>query len=82
MTSKFLFLNSDKPQVIVVGTKHLRERLDHIITLDVISLVSNLCVKNLGITFFQDLSNSGTLEGLFSFANEMDVQTFLWETSR
>lgn len=70
MTSKFLFLNSDKTEVIVVGTKHLRERLDIIITLDVISFVSNLSVKNLGITFFQDLSNSGSLDVLFfSFTN-------------
>lgn len=69
MTSKFLFLNSDKTEVIVVGTKHLRERLDHIITLDVISLVSNLSVKNLGITFFQDLSNSGSLDVLFLIYN-------------
>lgn len=65
MTSKFLFLNSDKTEVIVVGTKHLRERLDRIITLDVISFVSNLSLKNLGITFFQDLSNSGSLDVLF-----------------
>lgn len=70
MTSNFLFLNSDKTEVIVVGTKHLRERMNHIITLDVISFVSNLSVENLGVTFFQDLSNSGSLEVLFSFTND------------
>lgn len=57
MTSKFLLLNLDEGEVIVFGAKFLRDRFDHIITQDGISLAStSFSVRNLGVIFDQDLS--------------------------
>ncbi|TWW54029.1 hypothetical protein D4764_0190140 [Takifugu flavidus] len=41
---------------MVFGPEPLRDRLDHMITLDGISLTSSLSVRNLGVTFDQNLS--------------------------
>ncbi|TWW77399.1 hypothetical protein D4764_12G0007890 [Takifugu flavidus] len=41
---------------MVFGPEPLRDRLDHMITLDGISLASSLSVKNFGVTFDQNLS--------------------------
>lgn len=54
ITSNFLLLNSVKTKVIVFGPKILRDRLDHIITQDGVSLASDLSVGNPGVTFDQD----------------------------
>uniref|UniRef100_A0A8D3C548 Reverse transcriptase domain-containing protein n=1 Tax=Scophthalmus maximus TaxID=52904 RepID=A0A8D3C548_SCOMX len=57
MTYNFLLLNSEKTEVIILGPKHLRETLsDHIVTLDGITLASSSTVRNLGVTFDQDMS--------------------------
>uniref|UniRef100_A0A674N6M2 Reverse transcriptase domain-containing protein n=1 Tax=Takifugu rubripes TaxID=31033 RepID=A0A674N6M2_TAKRU len=56
MSSNFLLLNSGKTEVMVFGPEPLRDRLDHMITLDGISLTSSLSVRNLGVTFDQNLS--------------------------
>uniref|UniRef100_A0A3B5KG70 Reverse transcriptase domain-containing protein n=1 Tax=Takifugu rubripes TaxID=31033 RepID=A0A3B5KG70_TAKRU len=56
MSSNFLRLNPGKTEVMVFGPEPLRDRLDHIITLDGISLTSSLSVSNLGVTFDQNLS--------------------------
>ncbi|TWW57645.1 hypothetical protein D4764_07G0003640 [Takifugu flavidus] len=40
---------------MVFGPEPLRDRLDHMITLDGISLTSSLSVRNLGVTFDQNL---------------------------
>uniref|UniRef100_A0A8D3B260 Reverse transcriptase domain-containing protein n=1 Tax=Scophthalmus maximus TaxID=52904 RepID=A0A8D3B260_SCOMX len=57
MTCNFLLLNSEKTEVIILGPKHLRETLsDHIVTLDGITLASSSTVRNLGVTFDQDMS--------------------------
>ena len=57
MTCNFLHLNSDKTEVIVFGPKHLRNSLSNqIVTLDGIALASSSTVKNLGVTFDQDMS--------------------------
>ncbi|TWW62665.1 hypothetical protein D4764_04G0013120 [Takifugu flavidus] len=45
-----------KTEVMVFGPKPLRDRLDHMITIDGISLTSSLSVRNLGVTFDQNLS--------------------------
>ncbi|TWW80159.1 hypothetical protein D4764_10G0011890 [Takifugu flavidus] len=45
-----------KTEVMVFGHEPLRDRLDHMITLDGISLTSSLSVRNLGVTFDQNLS--------------------------
>lgn len=55
MISKFL-LNPDKTEVILFGPKHLKDRLDHIITLHVICLPFSFSVRNFEVTFDQDLS--------------------------
>ncbi|TWW81780.1 hypothetical protein D4764_01G0015950 [Takifugu flavidus] len=44
MSSNFLLLNSGKTEVMVFGPEPLRDRLDHMITLDGISLTSSLSV--------------------------------------
>ncbi|TWW71434.1 putative RNA-directed DNA polymerase from transposon BS [Takifugu flavidus] len=56
MSSNSLLLNSGKTEVMVFGPEPLRDRLDHMITLDGISLTSSLSVRNLGVTFDQNLS--------------------------
>uniref|UniRef100_A0A674PCY9 Reverse transcriptase domain-containing protein n=1 Tax=Takifugu rubripes TaxID=31033 RepID=A0A674PCY9_TAKRU len=56
MSSNFLLLNPGKTEVMVFGPEPLRDRLDHMITLDGISLTSSLSVRNLGVTFDQNLS--------------------------
>ncbi|TWW61009.1 AP2-associated protein kinase 1 [Takifugu flavidus] len=56
MSSNFLLLNSGKTEVMVFGPEPLRDRLDHMVTLDGISLTSSLSVRNLGVTFDQNLS--------------------------
>ena len=56
MTRNYLLLNSNKTEVIVLGPKHLREELaDGNSTLDGINLASRTTVKNLGVTFDQDM---------------------------
>ncbi|TWW62918.1 Fibroblast growth factor 17 [Takifugu flavidus] len=56
MSSNFLLLNPGKTEVMVFGPEPLRDRLDHMITLDGISLTSSLSVRNLEVTFDQNLS--------------------------
>ena len=56
MTRNYLLLNSDKTEVIVLGPKHLRDKLTDKFTLDGITLASKATVKNLGVTFDQNLS--------------------------
>ena len=57
MTQNYLLLNSNKTEVIVLGPKDLREELaDGNFTLDGINLSSRTTVKNLGVTFDQDMS--------------------------
>ena len=57
MTSNYLLLNSDKTEVIVLGPKHLRDKLaDGNFALDGITVASKASVKNLGVTFDQDMS--------------------------
>ena len=57
MTSNYLLLNSDKTEIIVLGPKHLRDQLiDGNFTLDGINITSRATVKNLGVTFDQDMS--------------------------
>ena len=57
MTSNYLLLNSDKTEIIVLGPKHLRDQLiDGNFTLDGITITSRATVKNLGVTFDQDMS--------------------------
>ena len=57
MTRNYLLLNSDKTEVIVLGPKHLRDQLaDESFALDGFTLASKATVKNLGVTFDQDMS--------------------------
>ncbi|XP_056868095.1 uncharacterized protein LOC130513405 isoform X2 [Takifugu flavidus] len=56
MSSNVLLLNPGKTEVMVFGPEPLRDRLDHMITLDGILLTSSLSVRNLGVTFEQNLS--------------------------
>uniref|UniRef100_A0A674MAK8 Reverse transcriptase domain-containing protein n=1 Tax=Takifugu rubripes TaxID=31033 RepID=A0A674MAK8_TAKRU len=56
MSSNFLLLNSGKTEVMVCGPEPLRDRSENIITLDGVSLTSSLSVRNLGVTFDQNLS--------------------------
>ena len=57
MTRNYLLLNSDKTEIIVLGPKHLRDQLAHDnFTLDGFTLASKATVKNLGVTFDQDMS--------------------------
>ena len=52
-----LMLNADKPEVIVLGPKHIRDSLSsNIVNLDGITLASSTTVRNLGVIFDQDLS--------------------------
>ena len=57
MTRNYLLLNSDKTEVIVFGPKPLRDKLaNENVSLDGITLASKATVKNLGVTFDQDMS--------------------------
>ncbi|MDW1542860.1 reverse transcriptase family protein [Vibrio sp. YT-17] len=63
MSTNFLMLNSDKTEVIVLGPKQLRDSLsDDIVSLDGIALASSTTVRNLGVTFDQDLSFNSHLK--------------------
>ena len=63
MSPNFLMLNSDKTEVIVLGPKQLRDSLsDDIVSLDGIALASSTTVRNLGVTFDQDLSFNSHLK--------------------
>ena len=57
MTSNYLLLNSDKTELIVLGPKHLRDELaDGNFSLDGTTVTPRATVKNLGVTFDQDMS--------------------------
>ena len=63
MTRNFLLLNSDKTEVLILGPKHLRDKLSNdIAALDNIALASNETVRNLGVIFDPDLSFSSHLK--------------------
>uniref|UniRef100_A0A8C9XHM2 Reverse transcriptase domain-containing protein n=1 Tax=Sander lucioperca TaxID=283035 RepID=A0A8C9XHM2_SANLU len=63
MAYNFLMLNSNKTEVIVLGSKPLRTSLaEDIITLDGIALASSTTVRNLGVIFDQDLSFNAHLK--------------------
>ena len=63
MTRNFLLLNSDKTEVLILGSKHLRDTLSNdIATLDDIALASNETVRNLGVIFDPDLSFNSLLK--------------------
>ena len=56
MTRNFLLLNSDKTEVLILGPKHLRDKLSNdIAALDDIALASNETVRDLGVIFDPDL---------------------------
>ncbi|TWW77396.1 hypothetical protein D4764_12G0007860 [Takifugu flavidus] len=56
MSSNFLLLNPGKTEVMVFGPEPLRDRLDHMITLDGISLTSSLSVlRGLGPSYLEEL---------------------------
>ena len=51
MTHKFLLLNSDKTEVIVLGRKHFRENVsDHLVSLYDITLAFSSIVRELGVS--------------------------------
>ena len=57
MTCNFLLLNPDKTEVILLGSKHLRNTLSNdTTTLDGITLTSSTTVRNLGVIFDEDMS--------------------------
>ena len=57
MTSNYLLLNADKTELIILGPKHLRDKLaDGNFTLDGTIVTPRVTVKNLGVTFDQDMS--------------------------
>ena len=57
MTQKFLLLNSDKTEIVVIGPKHLRETLsDPIVTLYGFSWAPSSTVRSLEVMFDQDMS--------------------------
>lgn len=52
MTCNFLFLNSEKTEVIVFGLKHLRNILSNYMDiLDGVSTVSSTTTRNLRVSF-------------------------------
>jgi len=54
MSTNFLLLKSDKTEVIVLGSKQLRDSLsDDIVSLDGIALASSTTVRNLRVIFDQ-----------------------------
>lgn len=55
MPSNFILLNSNKMEVVVFDLNPLRNGLNHIISLDGIFLASSVTLRNLGVTFDQDL---------------------------
>lgn len=66
MTSNFFLLNSDKTEHIVFDPKSLRDRLDHIITLDGVSVAASFSVTNRGVTFDLDLSFNSYIQRKWS----------------
>ena len=57
MTMNYLLLNPDKTEMILLGPKHLRDRVsDHIVSLDGIRIASSSTVRNLGVLLDPDLS--------------------------
>ena len=57
MTANYLFLNSDKTEVMFLGPRSHREFLSQqFVTLDNISVSTSTSVKNLGVIFDQELS--------------------------
>ena len=61
MTRNFLLSNSDNTEVLILGPKHLRDKLSNdIAALDDIALASNETVRNLGVIFDPDLSLNHT----------------------
>lgn len=64
MTCNFLLLNSDKTDVLVLGTKAVKSKManytlnldDYILNLDASSATTRAAIKNLGTIFDQDLS--------------------------
>ena len=63
MTRNFLLLNSDKTEVLILGPKHLRDKLSNdIAALDDIAVASNETVRNLGVIFDPDLSFNSHLK--------------------
>ena len=65
MTLNFLMLNTTKTEVIVLGPKHLRNKLSKdILTMDGINLASSETVRNLGVIFDQDLSFNAHIKSI------------------
>ncbi len=57
MTNNFLLLNSEKTEVLIIGTKnHKSNNLEHGLTLDSCSVDSSSSVRNLGVLFDSNLS--------------------------
>ena len=57
MTCNFLLLNSDKTEIIVLGPPHLRSQLlNNAVVCNDFSVTNTATVRNLGVTFDQDLS--------------------------
>ncbi len=83
MTRNFLLLNSDKTEVIVLGPKRLRNQLiNDTVTLNDISLTSALTVRNLGVTFDQNLSFDSHIKEIsrtafFHLRNISKIRSFL-----
>ncbi|MDF5005136.1 hypothetical protein P3575_24015, partial [Vibrio parahaemolyticus] len=82
-STNFLMLNSDKTEVIVLGPKQLRDSLsDDIVSLDGIALASATTVRNLGVTFDQDLSFNSHLKqtsrtAFFNLCNMAKIRPIL-----
>ncbi len=56
MKSNFLLLNSEKPEVLIIGPKTPSNNLEHCLTLDGCSVNSSSSVRNLGVLFNSNLS--------------------------
>ncbi len=57
MTNNFLILNSEKPEVFIIGPKnHTSNNLEYCLTLDGCSVYSSSSVRNLGVLFDSNLS--------------------------
>lgn len=77
MTNNFLFLNSDKTEVMLVGPKQLRYTLSsHLPILDGISSTSNTSIKNLGVIINQDLLLDSHIKTDLKDMNFSSVQYF------
>ena len=69
MSNKFLFLNSDKTEIIVLGPKHIRDLLsNNIDNVDGIVLASSTAIRNLDIIFDQDLSFNSHVKQILRMA--------------